>query len=562
MSKGYLYVAPVAQPKETMAEKFGNLGNQMAAAQKANQAAQMKRVQDLNKQRNQQLTQLMGPLKNTENWSQRDLEVLQSLTSQGMEMLRQDPTKYQDILMELWTFHGLGDTQSKVKRGLNPEDERYIEYQMGEREWPVDGYSAVTSEQDYQLRNQSYDQMFEETGEYTSPSGLVYPSGNYYVPGTRTTMIDQLTNRTMSEGDALFGAQIELMEKPNGTTVAVAMKDGQAVAEQVVAGPANLFPARGSGGYYTPRSVSTSFVTPTETVKDLNTVISNLRGQVNANEISESEAVSRLRVAISDDYNAQKFGAGLRAASMEMWKEKYPDQEYDPEMFKVEEGAQDSYAARHGIKSPLEVYQDAVLALADLAKDPNRSSQGRANDFPASRNSWRGMVGLPEGLVEDLSPDNPRSGLYGETAEMFANIGPNDKRAEIFIGSENLEFVDPNNPQGATYFGTVFGIPSANVVLLEKAAEDYEGVVADGMPADLANKHMNDNLTNVYWATPPSQRFVAIPIFKDETMKEFTAEYMKLSQNFQNRYKNDPTVVSDDDPQRDTLFNEIMRLAK
>ena len=563
MSKGYLYVAPVAQPKETMAEKFSTVGAKMAAAQKANQAAQMKQAKDLATQRNRQLAAFAGTIKNMDSWSQRDIEVQTDLVSQAEDLLRQNPEAYMDLLLELNTYHSLGDTQAKVRTGLNPEDEKYMQYQLGERESPVDGQTPVTSTQDFLLRSQSYDEMMEETGTFTSPSGLSYPSGNYYLPGTMTTMVDNFQSRTRSQDDPLFGAQITMVQNPNGTTDAVAVLNGEEVGRQTVAGPIHLMPQalRGDSRYFKPNFVSTAFVSPADAAKDFNTTITNLRGQVNAGEISEGEARTRLAARLAENYNARS-GVGMRSASMEMWQEMYPDEEYDPEEFKVQEGAENSPAQNRGIKTPLEVYQDAVLSIADLAKDPDRSraSQARSNDYPDNRESWRGMQGLPDGLQSDLAPDSPRASLYGDQAEAFASVNPNAKRAEIFIGSENLEYVDPQNPTQASYFGTVIGIPDANVVLLEKKAEDYQGEIMDGMPASLANKHMNDNMTSIYWSKAPSQRYVPVQIF-DENGK-FTPEYLKLSQNFHYRYKNDETVVTSDDPSRDTLFKEIMRLSQ
>jgi hypothetical protein len=228
----------------------------------------------------------------------------------------------------------------------------------------------------------------------------------------------------------------------------------------------------------------------------------------------------------------------------------------------VQEVAQNIPAQNRGIKTPLEVYQDAVLSIADLAQDPDRSrgSQSRANDYPDNLAGWRGMTGLPEGLQSDLAPDSPRASLYGDQASAYAGLGPNVKRAEIFIGNENLEYVDPQNPTQASFFGTVIGIPDANVILLEKKAEDYQGEIEDGMPSDLANKHMNDNMTSIYWSKAPSPRYVPVSIFDADG--KFTPEYMKLSQNFQYRYRNDDTVVTSDDPSKDTLFNQIMRLSQ
>jgi hypothetical protein len=561
MSKGYLYVAPVAQPKETMAEKFSSIGAKMAAGQRANQAAQMKQMQDLATQRNKQLGAFAGTMKNMDSWSQRDIEVQTNLVSQAEDLLRQDPTAYMDLLLELHGYHNLGDTQSKVRRGLNPEDETYIQYQLGEREAPVDGQAAVTSTEDFLIRSQSYDEMMEETGTYTSPTGLQYPSGNYYVPGTKTTMLAQFQNRLTTEGDPLFGAQFELVQNENGTSDAVAILDGAEVARQRVSGPVSLMPMRGNSGYFTPQFVSTAFVSPADTAKDFNTVITNLRGQVNAGEIQESEARTILASRLAENYNARS-GAGMRAASMKMWEEMYPDEEYNPEDFEVQEGAQNSPAQNRGIKTPLEVYQDAVLSIADLAQDPDRSrgSQSRANDYPDNLAGWRGMTGLPEGLQSDLAPDSPRASLYGDQASAYAGLGPNVKRAEIFIGNENLEYVDPQNPTQASFFGTVIGIPDANVILLEKKAEDYQGEIEDGMPSDLANKHMNDNMTSIYWSKAPSPRYVPVSIFDADG--KFTPEYMKLSQNFQYRYRNDDTVVTSDDPSKDTLFNQIMRLSQ
>ena len=396
MSKGYLYVAPITQPKETFSEKFSTLGEKMSAAQRANQAGQMKQAQALAKQRNQQLSAFNATLKNADSWSQRDVEVQVDLIKQADDLLRQKPGSYQDLLLELLTYHGLGDSQAKVRSGLSPEDERYMEYQLGERKAPVDGMAAVTSNDDYQLRSQSYDEMFEETDTFTSPSGLVYPSGNYYAPGTKTTLLDQFQNRVQTESDPLFGAEIQIQENPqNGTTTAVAIKDGAKVGEQIVSGPVNLFPGRGNAGYFTPRFVSSEFVSAADTVKDFNTVISNLRGQVNGGDISESEARTMLSSRVAENYNSPS-GEGMRAASMEMWKDTYPDREFNPEDFKVGEGAENSPMANLGIKTPLELYQDAVSGIADVSKDPVRSgSAGRQNDYSANRESWRNVDGLP-----------------------------------------------------------------------------------------------------------------------------------------------------------------------
>ena len=563
MSKGYLYVAPITQPKETFAEKFSTLGEKMSAAQRANQAGQMKQAQALAKQRNQQLSAFNATLKNTDSWSQRDVEVQVDLIKQSEDLLRQNPESYQDLLLELMTYHGLGDSQAKVRSGLSPEDERYIEYQQGERKAPVDGMAAVTSNDDYQLRSQSYDEMFEETGSFTSPSGLVYPSGNYYAPGTKTTLLNQFQNRVQTESDPLFGSEIQVQENPqNGTTTAVAIKDGAVVGEQIVSGPANLFPGRGSGGYFTPRFVSSSFVSAADTVKDFNTVISNLRGQVNGGDISESEARTILSSRVAENYNSPS-GAGMRAASMEMWRETYPDREFNPEDFKVGEGAENSPAANHGIKTPLELYQDAVTGIADVSKDPVRSgSAGRQNDYSASRESWRNVDGLPGGLQQDLGADSPRRVLYGERADGFSSLPSNVQGAEITIPNENLEYVDPNDPSGSTrYYGKLFAYPEANIVMLQKKADDYQGKPSDvAVSDDTRNRHLNDNQTSTYWDKAPSSRYVNVAIFDDNG--KFTSEFLKLSGNFQQRYRNEATVSTSDDASKNTLFQEIMRLSQ
>ena len=547
MAKGYMYVAPATQPKETYAEKFSNIGKQMQAAQMANQKAAMENMRAARKQMNSQLSQLMAPLKNTENWARADIDQLNDIIDQSRQIMRTNPQAFPDLLMSVYNYASQGKSHARVRSGLNNEEEQYIMYQSGEREWPVDGYAAITSADDYRSRVDSYDNMGVPTGDiFTDNStGLDYEVFEYITPGKNVTVKDMFVSNNQ-------GAQFNIQEDPNtGVVTMIASKDGVPVNEAIIAGPLAFHPGRGSANYFTPQAINVERTTPDDFVKQINPTIVNLRQRVNADDMTESEAREAIASSVAGDFNNSKLGQGMRAEAMSMWEEANPNEEYDESLFIIDENG-DSPATDRGIKSPLELYTDAVVARSGVAKTPDRSrgsGGGALNDWPQDREGNGGYKGWTSGLNDDIAPGSLRAQLYDEDVK---NIPTDAPRADLFIGNENLEF------QGNNY-GKIIAFPSQNIILLPKRGDEWMGTPSDlnlGDNESLRYQHIGDSM---YWKKDPSSRYIKIYIRDINNQDDPTAtttEFDELSSKFAYRYRRDPSV------NKETLLNEILRLAQ
>ena len=543
MAKGYMYVAPATQPKETYAEKFSNIGKQMQAAQMASQQAAIENMRAARKQMNSQLSQLMAPLKNTENWSRADIDQLNDIIDQSRQIMMANPQAFPDLLMSVYNYASVGKSQARVRSGLNNEEEQYIMYMRGERDWPVDGYAAMTSAEDYRSRVDSYDNMGIPTGnDFTdNATGLNYKVFEYLTPGKNATIKDVFMSNNQ-------GAEFNVQEDPStGVVKMIASRDGVPVNEAIIAGPLAFHPGRGSADYFTPQGINIEITTPDNFVKQINPTIVNLRQRVNADDMTESEAREAIASSVARNFNNPKLGQGMRAEAMSMWEEANPNEEYDESLFIIDENG-DSPASDRGIKSPLELYTDAVVARSGVAKTPDRSrggGGGALNDWPQDREGNGGYKGWTSGLNDDIAPGSLRAQLYDEDVR---NIPTDAPRAELFIGNENLEF------QGNNY-GKVIAYPNQNIILLPKRGEAWMGKPSDLGLSDesVRYQHIGDRM---YWDKDPSSQYIKIYINDPSDPTRTTPEFDELSSKFAYRYRRDSSVNDQ------TLLNEILRLAQ
>lgn len=540
-----MYVAPATQPKETHAEKFSNIGRQMQAAQMANQNAAIENMRSARKQMNNQLSQLMSPLKSTENWSRADIDQLNDIINQSRQIMMTNPQSFPDLLMSVYNYASVGKSQARVRSGLNNEEEQYVMYMRGERDWPVDGYAAMTSADDYRSRVDSYDNMGLPTGEdFTdNATGLNYEVFEYLTPGKNATIKDVFMSNNQ-------GAEFNVQEDPNtGVVKIIASKDGAPVNEAVIAGPLAFHPGRGSADYFTPQAINVERTTPDDFVKQTNTTIVNLRQRVNAgNDLSESEARSILSSSVATVYNTPQ-GQGMRAEAMDMWENQYGGEyEYDESLFIPDESGK-SPADVYGIKNPQELYTEAYVSRAGVARVPDRPRSGGGggalNDWPQDREGNGGYKGWTSGLTDDVAPGSVRSQLYDEDVR---NIPTDAPRAELFIGNENLEF------QGANY-GKVIAYPNQNMILLPKRGEAWMGKPSDLALSDESVRYQHIG-NRMYWDKDPSSQYIKIYINDPSDPTRTTPEFDELSSKFAYRYRRDSSV------NEQTLLNEILRLAQ
>jgi len=540
MAKGYMYVAPAVQPQETFADKFSKIGQQMSQAQQANQAAMAQRMQALRKQRNAQLSQLMAPLKNTDSWSRADIDELNSLIAQSKQNLISNPEAYPDLLMAVYNYASQGKSHSRVRTGLNNEEEQYVSYMNNEREWPVDGYSAVTSAQDFRQRADSYDNMFVETGDWTDPStNLVYTVGDYLTPGKNSTMKEMFAA-------ANEGAEISYQQDPNtGITKAVAIRDGQPIGEAVVSGPLAFHPGRGSAEYFTPDAVNTQYVSPEDEIKNLNNAVVNLRGQIQSRDIQEPEARARFEETLRRRFRGD-FGQGQRSAAMDMWNDMYAEEhgEYDPAKAQrtVDESGNPipSFYDDAGVSTPEDLFVNKGMELANLTYKAPSSTGGstRINRFNDESKSFTKMTGLPTPFETDAAHIDRRV-LYQGVDQDLQAIGSSleelkqSNRVHIHIPGQRLLYNDRKFQGMEAYLDAGNG-----VIMLEKA-DGFEGKPSSRATSNRwsENRVGDEN----FWNQFPERKYEIISIYENDGVT-FTQAFIDLSSDFDRAYSGDANV--------------------
>ena len=535
MSNGsnFMYVAPDVAPSETFSESFGKIGERMRQAGVANQQARQEaqrlaaqNQRSLMAQRNSQYNALLNVGKNTENFSMADLEELNDLKMQSLEKFQENPDLFANLLTNLTTHYNMGKKHAQLKTGAFSAADEYIALLGNTRDFRgPEGMMPILSAEDFQTKNKSYDQMGEKTGErFTDPTtGLEMDVFNYYNPGSLTTY------------DASFrqkhsGAEIQRVEDQNGTVKLVAIQNGAPIDEQVVSGPLIFYPERGSGKYFTPQTINIERTTPEDFLSGrgggINHVVTNVRGQVQAKEITEDQARVILAESVSRVFNSPS-GTGMQAAAVDMWNQTYGEQygQFNPEI-----------AETYQLQTPLQMFTDTFLDLANVSYKEPASSSGstRQSQFAEDSKRYSVKTGLPDAFVQDQQ-DEKRGVLYQNMDEELQSYGTNTqeliegKRVHIHVPHQKLLYRDRKFENIEVYL-------DQNIIMLEKA-DNYEGKESS---RTTSNRWSPERLNDRYWSSLPEKKYDIIQIY--DAQGNPTDAMNDLMLDFAKAYGSDPQV--------------------
>ena len=543
MSNGsnFMYVAPDVAPSETFAESFSKIGDKYAAqaAQfrkerqvRESQAAQNQR--SLMAQRNTQYNALLNVGKNTENFSMADLEELNDLKMQSLEKFQENPDLFASLLTNLTTYYSMGKKHAQLREGATSKESEYIAYLDNVREFRgPEGVMPIVSSEDYANRLKSYDQMGVKNGDtFIDPAnGTTLNVFDYYTPGSTTTY------------DAFFrqkhsGAKIQRVQEQNGTVKLVAMQNGTPIEEQVVSGPLIFHPARGNDSFFNPQTINIERAAPEELLsgrgRTLAGAVNNLRGMVQAEDITPEEARNRLAERINGIFQSPS-GTGVRASANDMWNEAYGEDYGDIPM----EEAINTY----GLPSPQEMYVEAFLDLANVSyKEPATSSRStRQSQFAEVRPTLNIETGLPDDFITDQN-DEERKYLYMNIDDDLQAYGTNSdeliegRRMHIHVPQQKLLYKDRKYENIEVFF-------DQNIILLEKA-DNYEGTKSDRGSRSSLNVYESDRLNSSYWDNLPERKYDIVEMYNPDGITPTNA-YFDLMDEFDKAHGNDPQVTHD-----------------
>jgi hypothetical protein len=536
MSNGsnFMYVAPDVAPSETFSESFGKIGERMRQAGVANQQARQEaqrlaaqNQRSLMAQRNSQYNALLNVGKNTENFSMADLEELNDLKMQSLEKFQENPDLFANLLTNLNTHYNMGKKHAQLREGTTSKESEYIAYLDNVRDFRgPEGMMPIVSAEDYGNRLKSFDQMGVKTGErFTDPNTqLEVDIFNYYTPGSMTTY------------DASFrqkhsGAEIQRVQEQNGTVKLVAMQNGTPIDEQVVSGPLIFYPARGNDQFFNPQTINVERTTPEDFLSGrgggINHVVTNVRGQVQAKEITEDQARVILTESVSRVFNSPS-GTGMQASAVDIWNQTYGEQygEFNPET-----------AETYQLPTPQQMYIDAFLDMANVSyKEPAaRSGSTRVSKFNEDRDSYTVSTGLPDDFVSDQN-DEKRGVLYQNIDQELQGYGTNtqelreSKRAHIFVPGQKLLLNDRKYDTLEVYL-------DQGIILMEKS-DNF-----DGNPSSrtTANRWTEDRLNERYWDRLPEKKYDIVRIYNEDGLT-LSDSFLDLAKAFNAAYGNDTQV--------------------
>ena len=539
MSNGsnFMYVAPDVAPSETFSESFGKIGERMRQAGVANQQARQdaqriaaQNQRSLMAQRNTQYNALLNVGKNTENFSMADLEELNDLKMQSLEKFQENPDLFAGLLTNLTTHYNMGKKHAQLREGTTSKESEYIAYLDNVREFRgPEGMMPIVSAEDYSSRLNSYDKMGVKNGDtFIDPTTqLEMDVFDYYTPGSTTTY------------DASFrqkhsGAEIQRVQEQNGTVKLVAMQNGTPIDEQVVSGPLIFYPARGNDSFFNPQTINVERTTPEDFLSGrgggINHVVTNVRGQVQAKEITEDQARVILAESVNRVFNSPS-GTGMQAAAVDMWNQTYGEQygQFNPET-----------AETYQLQTPQEMFIDAFLDMANVSyKEPAaRSGSTRQSQFAEDSKAYSVKTGLPDKFVQDQQ-DEKRGVLYQNIDEELQSYGTNTqellegKRIHIHVPHQKLLYSDRRYEGMEVYL-------DQNIIMLEKA-DNYEGKPSSRVTS---NRWTEDRLNDRYWNSLPEKKYDIIQIYEADG-KTLTDRMDDLVGDFAKSYGSDPRVKNE-----------------
>ena len=592
------YVSPLELPEETFATKFGNLGKQMQAAamqqaERQSQAAMQRRSKD-QAAKNKQINDLYGFLQKTENWSTADVENMNFLFQQAEELLDQDPEKYKAIMMDLGLEYSAGKVLSEAWTGSTNSERYYMEIHSGQKKFQgPENLTPVTSDDDHKVRVASYNNLgvpLVNQGQramFQDPnSGLMKPVYEYYQPGTETTISEIFTQTYQAQQGFNVGSEYD--PTTGRVTMYATDPEGKVVDQITVAGTLRDHPFRtNNSGFFTPETIDIQRMPVSEYIKKTTSFNSGLRRSVQAGDITEDEAKGTYTTELSARYNNPNRGGGMRASSLDMWKEKYQkywDEQggkYDPEYWEsIPEGGTMNQLELEGIESPFELYVNTawngsgIVPKPEKEKDPSKSGKKSLED---DVNGFGVTSGWADAFFADLE-DTYQLPYYtdselGSIAYELSQIS--DNGVVLTVGGTPKSVYDLQNASryqlpisgtlkynyadgGEKNFNYIEAYHDQNVILLQKANErDWIGKVnplATGVSPESLQNAMHDKESNL-WVELPSARYVAIPIYKDRYARSpqdrFSDAFKTLSADFAKHYGGSANA--------ETLFNLIQQ---
>ena len=536
MSNGsnFMYVAPDVAPSETFAESFSKIGDKYAAQaaqfrqeRQAREAQAAQNQRSLMAQRNTQYNALLNIGKNTENFSMADLEDLNDLKMQSLEKFQENPDLFANLLTNLTTHYNMGKKHAQLREGTTSKESEYIAYLDNVREFRgPEGMMPVVSAEDYASRLRSYDQMGGKTGERFTDPGTTMEMDifNYYTPGSLTTYEASFRQKHS-------GAEIQRVQDQNGSVKLVAMQNGTPIDEQVVSGQLIFHPARGNDQFFNPQTINVERTTPEDFLSGrgggINHVVTNVRGQVQAKEITEDQARTILTESVSRVFNSPS-GTGMQASAVDMWNQTYGEQygEFNPET-----------AETYQLPTPQQMYTDTFLDMANVSyKEPAaRSGSTRVSKFNEYRDSYTVSTGLPDDFVTDQN-DEKRGVLYQNIDQELQGYGTNtqelreSKRTHIFVPGQRLFLNDRKYDTLEVYL-------DQNIIFMEKS-DNF-----DGNPSSrtTANRWTEDRLNERYWDRLPEKKYDIVRIYNEDG-RTLSDPFLDLAKAFNDAYGNDTQV--------------------